>query len=115
MVLDVDYFLEVAEPLSWHGAAQLANEHLRGLGHARVEGHGVDAAKDQSVSLHVVAAGRAERRLAHQQLIDEDAESPAVYCAVVTLLPSVKVWCWVKIYTLHIIRGSRGCRKRIRK
>lgn len=86
VVLDVrDPVPEVAEALGGHGAAQLADEQLRGLGHARVEGHGVDAAQDQRVRLHVVAAGRAERRLAHQQLVHEHAQRPAVHGAVVAL------------------------------
>lgn len=77
--------LEVAEALGGHGAAQLADQQLRGLGHARVEGDRVDAAQYERVRLHVVAAGRAERRLAHQQLVDQHAQRPAVYRAVVTL------------------------------
>lgn len=86
VVLDIgDAILEVSEALGGHGAAQLANEHLCGLGHARVEGHDVDAAQDKRVGLHVVAARRAERRLAHQQLVNEHAQRPAVHGAVVAL------------------------------
>lgn len=64
MVFDVSYsVLQVAESLGGDAPAQLPYEELGGVGDSRMKGDGVDSAQYQRVSLHVVAAGRAERWL----------------------------------------------------
>lgn len=76
--------LLVANAIGRYLSAQVTDQMLGGFRDARRHAHRIDAAQDRIVRAHVVFA--AERRLADEQLVDENAERPVIDGPIVALV-----------------------------